>query len=378
MYNAESPISKAVAEDYIQKRAITNVLPIHCPDSAVSTRQETISLAAYREIEAPIRQWLAAHPGVDIIVLTKGVPIRIVGAETGCRPVNSSPDTPLAASLDSRLAALDYPEIPAAVKIKITGSGATGFGWLNRYYDAHVPFSHEKFGGYLVSRLDGYTEADAKALVGRALLAEKGLADGRILLDTQPNFGLGDKTTQPAPIRETVIPDEAPWQTYNADMVHAHDILQARGIADELDLAPAFIGHRTNLLGYCSWGSNDPKFSAAAYQSLSFAPGSICDTAVSTSARTFLPTRGGQSLLTDLIAHGLTCGKGYCDEPLLQAIASPTILLDRYTAGWTMVESFSAASHFTGWEDIVIGDPLCAPYAGASEKKPSAQVGGVP
>jgi len=27
-----------------------------------------------------------------------------------------------------------------------------------------------------------------------------------------------------------------------------------------------------------------------------------------------------------------------------------------------MAESFYAASRFVGWEDIVIGDPLCCPY----------------
>ena len=64
----------------------------------------------------------------------------------------------------------------------------------------------------------------------------------------------------------------------------------------------------------------------------------------------------------DLIAHGLTCGKGYTDEPLLQAIASPSIALDRYTVGYTMAESFYAASALVGWEDIVIGDPLCRAY----------------
>jgi hypothetical protein len=66
--------------------------------------------------------------------------------------------------------------------------------------------------------------------------------------------------------------------------------------------------------------------------------------------------------MADLIAHGLTCCKGYSDEPLLQAIASPTIALDRYRSGYTMAESLAAASHFVGWEDIIIGDPLCAPY----------------
>jgi hypothetical protein len=27
-----------------------------------------------------------------------------------------------------------------------------------------------------------------------------------------------------------------------------------------------------------------------------------------------------------------------------------------------MAESFYAASHFVGWQDVVIGDPLCCPY----------------
>ena len=50
--------------------------------------------------------------------------------------------------------------------------------------------------------------------------------------------------------------------------------------------------------------------------------------------------------------------KGYTDEPLLQAIASPTVLFDRYTRGWTLAESFYSASRFVGGQDVVIGDPL--------------------
>jgi hypothetical protein len=62
-----------------------------------------------------------------------------------------------------------------------------------------------------------------------------------------------------------------------------------------------------------------------------------------------------------LITHGLTGAKGYTDEPLLQAIASPTIVFERYTAGYTLAECLYAASHFVAWEDVVIGDPLCSP-----------------
>ena len=363
--NANSPISLAIADDYARKRNITNRLSIQCQDSALSTKNETIALADYTQsIENPVRAYLAAHANIDFIVLTKGVPNRITGSAIGSCDEHSR--DPVATrghpSVDSCLAALDYTNLPGALIIDITGSGAIGRAYSNRYWNVTGPFSHAKYGGYLVTRLDGYTEADAQALVSRALTAEQGLTNGTVLLDVQPLFGLGDKTTQPGPITNTIILTESAWSEFNADMRHAHDLLVARGRPDELDLSETFIGRRSGLLGYFSWGSNDAKYSSDAYQTLFFAPGSLSDTAVSTSARTFLPTRGGQSLMVDLIAHGLTCAKGYVDEPLLQAIASPTIVFERYTSGYTMAESFYAASHFVGWEDVVIGDPLCCPY----------------
>ncbi len=374
--NTDSPTSRAIAGAYAHERHIQHRLSIHCQDSALSTKNETITLAAYTEqIEHPIREYLARRAGIDFIVLTKGIPIRIVGATLGSSDENTKEpqDTRGRPSVDSYLAAMDYSTMPGTRKFNIRGSGAIGVAYANRYWNAMEPFSHAKFGGYLVSRLDGYTEADAKALTSRALEAERELpellARGKVLLDVQPRFALGDKATQPGPIAETVIKSESPWSEFNADMRHAADVLTKRGIPVELDLTETFIGQRTGLLGYFSWGSNDARYSPHAYQTLSFAAGSLSDTAVSTSARTFLPTQGGQSLLVDLIAHGLTCGKGYVDEPLLQAIASPTIAMDRYTSGYTMAESFYAASHFVGWEDVVVGDPLCCPYFGAALRK---------
>ena len=367
--NASSPTSLSIGDYYAGKRHVRNRVEVRCEDSAVKTDNETISLSDFRsEIEGPIRTFLSSHPKIDFIVLTKGIPIRIVGAPIGsCDENSKEPEATRGhPSVDSYLASLDYLAMPGSRRISIAGSGAIGAAYWNRYWNAHEPFSHAKFGGYLVTRLDGYTEAQAKALVDKALYAEgharEILGSGEVLLDVQPAFGLGDKTTQPGPIVGDDIPRESDYSEFNADMAHAHDILSGRGVKNELDLSDTFIGNRHDLLGYFSWGSNDAKYSADAYQSLTFAPGSLCDTAVSTSARTFLPTEGGQSLLIDLISHGLTCGKGYSDEPLLQAIASPTIALERYTAGYTMAESFYAASHFVAWEDIVVGDPLCAPY----------------
>jgi hypothetical protein len=91
-------------------------------------------------------------------------------------------------------------------------------------------------------------------------------------------------------------------------------------------MAKTFIGNQSNLLGYFSWGSNDPNYASQSYELLLFVPGSIGDASVSTSARTLPPTSGGQSLIADLIAHGITGVKGYTNEPLLQAVSSPSIV----------------------------------------------------
>jgi uncharacterized protein (TIGR03790 family) len=356
--NENSPVSRRVAEDYARRRAVAGVLPVRCQDSAASPGNETISYADYEQaIEKPLRAFLAGHAKIDFIVLTKGIPIRIADAP-GRGLGNRRP------SLDSYLAALDYDKAPGAVSVRLNDSGFTGTAWANRFWDSSTRFSHAKFGGYLVTRLDGYTEADAAALTTRALAAEqpagKPAAHGEVLLDTCPAFGYADRRSQPRAV--TSDSGELNFNEYNADLQHAADILQSRGVPVELTQTDVFAGKRSGLLGYVSWGSNDRHYDADAYHSLRFAPGAICETAVSTSARTFLPTQGGQSLIADLIAQGVTGAKGYTDEPLLQAVASPSILLDRYTRGWTLAESFYAASRFVGWEDVVIGDPLCRPY----------------
>jgi uncharacterized protein (TIGR03790 family) len=259
---------------------------------------------------------------------------------------------------------LDYEKTPGAASVRLNDSGFTGTAWANRFWNSSTPFSHAKFGGYLVTRLDGYTQADANALTARALAAEQGAgkpaADGRVLLDTCPAFGYADRKQQPRPV--TSDSGELDFKEYNADMQRAADILRSHGVPVELTQTDAFAGRRVGLSGYISWGSNDRHYQPDAYHSLRFAPGAIAETAVSTSARTMLPTEGGQSLIADLIAQGVTGVKGYTDEPLLQAVASPSILFDRYTRGWTLAESFYAASRFVGWEDIVIGDPLCRAY----------------
>ncbi len=243
--NANSPTSMAIANDYAQKRNVTNILSIQCADSATSTDNETIDLADYTTyIATPISQYLTSHGNINFVVLTKGIPIRISDAHTGCCMNGGAPGQP---SVDSYLAAIDYPTIQGATELGITGSGTVGTGWLNRYWNATAPFTHAQFGGYLVTRLDGYTQAEAMGLVTQALSAEQGVMSGPAMVDVDINHGLGDKTMTPEPITAfdydptMGVTAEWDWSVWNADMLHAHDLMEASGIPNQLYMNGTFV-----------------------------------------------------------------------------------------------------------------------------------------
>jgi uncharacterized protein (TIGR03790 family) len=358
--NKNSPTSLSISKAYSERRNVKNQIQISCQDSSVDTGQESIEFSIFRkQILEPITTALKKLPNVDFIVLTKGIPIRLKGADIGLHNSN--------VSVDSYLACLDYATRRDTTAMVINETGWKGKGWFNRFWNSNERFSRSKFGGFLVTRLDGYTEADCKLLITNAIESEQTKPVGKILIDVASGHGVGDTSKVPLSCigtggSEKTLGDMG-YNDWDADLLIAEQKIRSNQKPVELDNTETFVGGKSALMGYASWGSNDPKFDAAAYKSLRFAPGAIAETAVSTSARTFLPTSGGQSLIADLIRGQVTGVKGYCDEPFLQAVASPSILFDRYTRGWTLAESFYAASRLVGWQDIVIGDPICSPYA---------------
>lgn len=358
--NVDSPTSRQITQHYISKRGVKKSLQVHCPDSAVNAANETMAFANFQSsIEKPLKQYLAKDPSIDFIVLTKGVPIRLTGASTGLN--NNQP------SLDSYIAAIDYTDRTDSLKVVIDEGGWKGNCFVNNFFNSSEPFSHAKHGGYLVTRLDGYTVQDAIALIDNSVASDSNKPTGSILLDANaavdasdvakvPQLPIKDRKTNMEMISSLAVKD------WNADLVACAERLKKAEVPCELETTASFVGSKNKLVGYASWGSNDGQFDLKAYKALRFVPGAIAETAVSTSGRTFLPTSGGQSLSADLIEAGVTGIKGYTDEPFLPAIASPTILFDRYSKGWSLAESFYAASRFVGWEDIVIGDPLARPF----------------
>lgn len=319
--NANSADSVSVAKYYAAKRGIASkyICKINCPTSEVIKDQD-----CDKDIRIPITNYLLSKglkDKVDYIVLTRGIPIR-TEAHWGVDSLLTCPFH----KFDSQQP--------------------------NPYYESEKHFSHKDFGIYLVTRLDGLTLADAKALVDRSLQAKR--QNGPFLLDVSPGW------------------DNSPgYAIVNDGMRRADKILKAKGMDVEFDDTTNFID-RTGLMGYYSWGSNDGKYSQESFNKLRFIPGSIAELAQSTSAYTLTSNRtlqGKRSYITDLVAQGVTGVKGYVYEPYTIALASADTLFDRYTSGFNLAESFYSASRFIHWRDLVLGDPLCAPYAKAGKRK---------
>lgn len=323
--NRSSPASTEIGAYYRSRREIprSNTVVID-----VSTTEE-ISEGEYRSgIEDPVRKAIEElRGGIDYIVLTKGVPIRIQGRH--------------GYSVDGHLSAMDTDirPIEALEEEQIRRSA-------NPYFGSERPFSRAEFGIYLVTRLDGFTVEDAKRLVDNSLAAEA--HKGPFFFDAASNRNSGG------------------YLRMQQSMFRAEQILRDAGFDASVNESAEFTNPGEPLAGYVSWGSNDSAFDRSTFRSLRFKPGAIAETFVSTSARTFQNVSGGQSLIGDLIEGGVTGVKGYVSEPYTFALALPEILFDRYTSGFNLAESFYAASLVVKWKDVVIGDPLCRPYRPSS------------
>ena len=343
--NSTSAASGSVSRYYAERRGVPqdNVCSITTPAA------ESISRADYvTEIEQPIWQCIAAlraHDRILYIVLTKDVPIRISG--TGGR-------TGTNASVDSELTLLYR---------RHTGQQAPVAGFVpNPYYAGNgpianvKPFSHESQDIYLVTRLDGFTTQDAIALVDRATTPSR---DGRFVLDERAALidSGGDRWLRKAAER-----------------------LREQGLGDrvQLDESTKVLTKEAGVLGYYSWGSNDPAIQIRDFE-MQFVPGAIAGMFVSTDGRTFKeppaawrPSNDGrresifggshQSLVGDLIRAGVTGAAGHVDEPFLDATIRPEILFPAYASGRNLAEAYYAAMPYLSWQTLVIGDPLCAPF----------------
>jgi len=279
-----------------------------------------ISYPVYQaEIEKPIRAYLADEGLADeitCIVLTRGLPVQV--------------NTQNGRSVAGLLAALDM------------GKGAARLA--NPYLDKNVAFTHRDAalrGMYLVTVLNGYHVRDVRALIERGKLADGQAPDGRFIVQTVPQM--------PRANNSPVI-----------------DLLTLRGLKVEAAAAPP--DDRRDVMGYFSAGIYSG-ITREVLANTTFRPGAIVDFAQSYGATAKNFDEGEIPVLLPASAfvqagaagvHGVIGEPGLASFPM---IAGFKTLLDRYTSGFSLAESYYAALPALNWQNVVIGDPLCAPYA---------------
>ena len=344
--NKASADSVKIGEHYTRVRGIPadQVVQIELPVA------DTVTRAAYQLlIENPIGAWLknkAAHDRILYIVLTKGVPLRIEGTVGRNGTM---------ASVDSELTLLYR---------RMVGSTLAPGGQVpNPYYLGAEPatkakrFNHRDHDIYLVTRLDGYTAADVIAMIDRGVVAAPA---GQVVLDQKA---------------------ELPPSNGESWMKDAAVALSNQGFTEQTVLESttrAFDGTQP-VIGYYSWGSNDPVLRARKLP-VNFAPGAIAAMFLSSDARTFaeppaawvagdsrnprnLYAGSSQSLTGDLIRNGVSGAAGYVAEPYADGAVRPDKLFPAYLAGFNLAEAFYLSTPYLSWQSVIVGDPLCSPFA---------------
>ena len=333
--NDRSSLSRAIAEYYVQRRAVPPVNICHLK----TTTDEIIERADYdREIAGPIGRFLRRHglrESIYFIVTTAGVPLKIPG---------SGGIQGTAASVDSELALL-YADLAGEKSHDVAGVIPNPF-----YGKRDTPFSHPQFPIYLVTRLAAYDLAGVKAMIDRSLRASN---RGKFVID------LG-------------APDDHPGNDW---LRNAAILLPQDRVTFDESTKPVY--DQTDVIAYASWGSNDQNHNRR-FSGFHWLPGGIVTEYVSTDGRTFarppeswVPGRNWvlrlgwfagspQSLMADSILEGASGGSGHVYEPYLVFTPRPDMLLPAYYHGRNLAESYYLGIPALSWQNIVVGDPLCS------------------
>ncbi len=340
LVNVNSPSSLAIGQYFQAARGIPdiNVIRLNLPSV------EEIDGPAFTALRSQVEEYLVENNltiSINYLVTTKGMPLKVNREPGMARPGSTSSAS---ASVESELALL--------LGSRSASIGLAGRCW-SPYYCAGRHFSRTAFGMYLVTRLDGYSVDDVKAMIDRS---GPGLApdpSSTYVLDQDPTW---NSASSVSPL--------------NANLADACAALRAKGLAVELNTDTSFVVSRPAVGGYVSWGSNDRHASLYTDHAIphsTWSRGAIAETYVSTSARSFAaPPAYGQSLIADLLREGASGAKGYVYEPYSTSMANASLLLDKYTSGYNLAESYYLASPYLSWMDVIVGDPktsLASPIA---------------
>ena len=323
LINNNSAMSRQIGEYFADARDVPEKQVAYLDVPA----REVINKDQFDDLKDQVKTYMLRNnlvSSITYIVTTKGFPLKVWNASNTYR-----------ACVDEELAL-----IYSTLERSIGGYGRV----TSPYYQDRAYYDRTELQGiYLVNRLTGYDWNDVKGLIDRAN-------------DTYGNRGMFVLDVDPGR-------DIDGYRIGNDWLRAANIILEGRGLPVFYDETRWYVNYQDGVMGYCSWGSNDYNDTDHAKPHNTWVNGSIAETYVSTGGRTFTyPPVYGQSMIADLIRENVTGVKGYVYEPLLDAVAHPDILFERYTSGFNLAQSYRMGSQYLSWMGVVVGDPKCSPY----------------
>lgn len=293
------------------------------------------------------------------IVLCKGIPHRIAGSGT----TYSSVDCELCTLEDDFNGVYD----PSALAYNLGTNPYYNYNFTSELCQLFVPGANTNavFSGdgvsYLVTRLDGYTVAQVKAMIDKA--AAPFVAGGA-----------------------WYVLDDDPVKGYD-EMYDAQTRLDALSENNDYDNTNVFITTASgDVIGYVGHGIHHiaapPNGATYIIDDLSFTlkNGAICTAYESYFCWSFgkhdgsASGRNGQGQISDWIQIGGSGGCGYCYESFQSGIAHEEIFMKAFAAGFPLADAFYLSLAWMSWTSVVIGWPLMK-IATLTDTAPTAPTG---
>jgi hypothetical protein len=360
----DSTESVALADAYTKFRAIPARQVCKIPGIP---QTDDVSLSDYQtKILAPFEQCLktnGVHDRIEAVLVTRGMPMRVSVPTTSGSTIVS-----LAAALNTWESTMQGGDAGGAPllgqdpgTIVNCGSPCYGAAWLNPLQSLTTPFQ----AGYtvtkngvawkplLVTMLHGRSQADAQMLIDSATNAEKnGGAKGTFMFMDSADGAQGARGVLDAQFPSVIS------QLKTLGFTDAQEVPWNSALTGQT-LASFFVG--TSSIGTTIEGNT-------------YLPGSLVDNLTSFGAvpQNFATTGESQVSIARWVEKGVGGVHGTVDEPLNNVFPNRTLIVD-YVKGATLAEAYFRAFPYVYWKNLVLGDPMLAPYA----KRPVVTISGL-
>ena len=362
LYNTDSDDGLEIAQYYAQVHPGVQLLGL----TGVST-DEQISADEYLAPGGLRDQVIAGlTPDVDVIVTTKGLPLRIDVAPHTNPGSYTDPfgvQRTIFSSTWKRFSSLEA-ELTLVDTVSTWEQMGDQTWWIpeaspqypnhsrNLYYDADGPFDHQTYGTRLTTRLDGFSVDDVTDAIDRA-----------------QNAFVGPDNTPLGPFHFVVDDDPSAQGGFPVDLMERlrDNVLLPRGLPHQYDgTDQAIVDAPGPVLGYVSHGTNDGNGGLdAGYinSQLDFelADGAVFQTWESYNAITFDSSENyDHGLVAEWIKRGGTAGLGHVQEPLagVSSVTNEDKLYQMLLDGFTFAEAAWSATQQLSFVNTMVGDPL--------------------